>query len=127
LGRLARGSDRLQFDLRSVQGKLIASLTSIDQSTELDRRDIALLHFLYNTGARAQEVVDLRLPAVRFDTAAQVRLLGKCRKERLCPLWAETVNLLRAMLKDREIQPDQDMPLLIAQFFRSLVLTPQCS
>ena len=45
---------------------------SIDRSTMLGRRDLALLQFLYNTGARAQEVVDLRLPAVRFEAPAEV-------------------------------------------------------
>jgi site-specific recombinase XerD len=88
-------------------------LTSIDRSTVLGRRDVALLQFLYNTGARAQEVVDLQLPAVRFDAPAQVRLLGKGRKERLCPLWAETVNLLRAMLRDRETRVDEDVSLFV--------------
>ena len=79
-------------------------LNSIDRSTVLGRRDLAGLQFLYNTGARAQEVVDLRLPAVRFEAPTQVRLLGKGRKERLCPLWSETVDLLRAMLRDRRRQ-----------------------
>jgi|HubBroStandDraft_2_1064218.scaffolds.fasta_scaffold14924_5 site-specific recombinase XerD len=86
---------------------------SIDRSTALGRRDLALLHFLYNTGARAQEVVDLRLPAVRFDAPAQVRLLGKGRKERLCPLWSETTDLLRAMLKDRTVSTTENAPLFV--------------
>lgn len=77
------------------------------------RRDAALLWFLYNTGARAQEVVDLRIPAVRFDPPAQVRLLGKGRKERLCPLWKETTSLLRTMLRDRDITEQSDEPLFL--------------
>lgn len=88
-------------------------LGSIDQATPLGRRDVALLHFLYNTGARAQEVVDVRLPAVRFDAPAQVRLWGKGQKERLCPLWPETVALLRTMLKDRGVALAADVPLFV--------------
>ena len=88
-------------------------LEAVDRSTPLGRRDLALLQFLYNTGARAQEVVDLRLPAVRFDAPAQVRLLGKGRKERLCPLWTETTALLRAMLKDRAVSVTDDQPLFV--------------
>ena len=88
-------------------------LTSIDRSTPSGRRDVALLQFLYNTGARAQEVVDVRVPAVRFEAPAQVRLLGKGRKERLCPLWSETVDLVRAMLRDRRVQPTDDVPLFV--------------
>jgi site-specific recombinase XerD len=88
-------------------------LGTIDQSTPLGRRDVALLQFLYNTGARAQEVVDVRLPAVRLEAPAQVRLLGKGRKERLCPLWPETTALLRSMLKDRGVDAADDRPLFV--------------
>jgi len=88
-------------------------LGAISRSTAHGRRDVALLQFLYNTGARAQEVVDVRLPAVRFEAPAQVRLLGKGRKERLCPLWPETIALLRAMLKDRGVRSDADVPLFV--------------
>ena len=88
-------------------------LSTIDQSTALGRRDLALLQFLYNTGARAQEVVDVRLPALRLDAPAQVRLLGKGRKERLCPLWPETTVLLRRMLRDRRVAPTDDQPLFL--------------
>jgi site-specific recombinase XerD len=86
---------------------------SIDRSTKLGRRDLAMLQFLYNTGARAQEIVDLRMPAVRFESPAQVRLFGKGRKERLCPLWSETIGLLRAMLKDRCITTEDNVPLFV--------------
>jgi site-specific recombinase XerD len=77
------------------------------------RRDAALLWFLYNTGARAQEVVDVRLPALRLCPPAQVRLYGKGRKERLCPLWADTVQRLRHMLRDRRAAEDVDEPLFL--------------
>ncbi len=95
-------------------------LGSIDRSTPLGRRDLALLQFRYNTGARAQEVVDVRLPAARLDAPAQVRLLGKGRKERLCPLWTETTHLLRSMLKDRQVDPADDRPLFVHAGHRPL-------
>ncbi len=95
-------------------------LNTIDRSTVLGRRDLAGLQFLYNTGARAQEVVDLRLPAVRFEAPTQVRLLGKGRKERLCPLWSETVDLLRAMLRDRGVSATDDVPLFVNALGRPL-------
>jgi site-specific recombinase XerD len=88
-------------------------LGCIDRSTTRGRRDIALLQFMYNTGARAQEVVDLRIPAVRFESPPQVRLFGKGRKERLCPLWPETIDLLRATLKDRNVQLTKETPLFV--------------
>lgn len=56
-------------------------------------RDRALLLFLYNTGARAQEAADLHVGDLDLD-AARVRLRGKGEKWRTCPLWRETVRLL---------------------------------
>lgn len=63
-----------------------AVLNSVDPNSRNDLRDYGLLLFLYNTGARAQEVVDLRIDKLRFETPCQVKLLGKGRKERACPL-----------------------------------------
>jgi site-specific recombinase XerD len=88
-------------------------LSCVHRSTVLGRRDVALLQFMYNTGARAQEVVDVHLPAVRFDAPPQVRLLGKGCKERVCPLWPETIELIRATLKDRNVELTADVPLFV--------------
>jgi len=64
------------------------------------QRDHVLLAFLYNTGARIQEALDLSVQALRLESPFQVRLFGKGRKERICPLWPETVELLKALLKE---------------------------
>jgi site-specific recombinase XerD len=76
-----------------------AILAQPDRSTIEGQRDHALLAFLYNTGARIQEALDLCPRAIRFDSPACVRLYGKGRKERVCPLWPETVSLLRSLLR----------------------------
>jgi site-specific recombinase XerD len=76
-----------------------AILRQPDQSTLVGQRDYALLAFLYNTGARIQEALDVTPAAIRFDPPAQVQLFGKGRKTRICPLWPETVNLIKALLK----------------------------
>jgi integrase/recombinase XerD len=57
-------------------------------------RDRALLLFLYNTGARAQEVADLRAEHLDLGPHPRVRLHGKGDKWRTCPLWRETADLL---------------------------------
>jgi len=64
-------------------------------------RDRALLLFLYNTGARVQEVAELRVENLDLSPQPRVRLHGKGDKWRLCPLWPETVNLLRNVLSER--------------------------
>jgi integrase/recombinase XerD len=61
-------------------------------------RDRALLLTLFNTGARVQELLDLRASDLQLDRPTFVRLRGKGRKERLCPLWPETTDALRALL-----------------------------
>ena len=65
------------------------------------RRDRALLLLLYNTGARVQEIVDLDLCDIRLDPVPIVTLEGKGRKQRTCPLWARTVEALKAWLAER--------------------------
>lgn len=76
-----------------------AILGQVDQSKPEGQRDYALLAFLYNTGARIQEALDVTPEKIRFHCPAQVRLFGKSRKERISPLWPETVDLLKELLK----------------------------
>ncbi len=47
---------------------------------ETTLRDYALLLFLYNTGARVQEVVDLQINDVHHQTPLQVRIIGRVTK-----------------------------------------------
>jgi site-specific recombinase XerD len=82
--------------------ELGALLDHVDENSRNGARDYALLLFLYNTGARAQEVVDLNIDDLRLDAPLQAKLTGKGRKERVCPLWPETVEALRTYLKYRE-------------------------
>jgi integrase len=60
--------------------------------------------FLYNTGARIQEALDVCPQAIRFEPPTCGCLYGNGRKERLCPLWPETVSLLRLLLQ-RQREP----------------------
>lgn len=75
-------------------------------------RDRALFLLLYNTGARVQEVVDLNVADFNDEALPFVRILGKGRKQRTCPLWTRTVEALRAWLAERE-SPRRDEPLFL--------------
>ena len=66
-----------------------------------------MLAVLFNTGARIQEALDLSPQALRLESPFQVRLFGKGRKERICPLWPETVELLKALLKRKPRREDE--------------------
>ncbi len=91
--------------------ELRALLDAPDRTTPDGRRDHALLLALFNTGARVQELLDLRPCDLQLVRPLQVRLRGKGRKERLCPLWPQTADTLRAVLAERGIDPAATQPL----------------
>ncbi len=80
-----------------------------DCTTCEGQRDHTLLALLYNTGARIQEALDLCPRAIRLKPPAYVRLYGKGKKERLCPLWPETADLIAALLQRTPRREDQPM------------------
>ena len=104
---IKKGPRRLICYLESAE--LTAILAEPDRKTLDGQRDHALLALLYNTGARIQEALDLCPRAVRLESPCQVRLLGKGRKERICPLWPETAELLAALLQRQPRAPDEPM------------------
>jgi site-specific recombinase XerD len=83
-----------------------ALLNAPSQFTKLGSRDRALLLFLYNSGARADEVArlcidDLSLHAGGVGALSSVRLNGKGGKVRICPLWTSTTVALRSLVAGR--------------------------
>jgi site-specific recombinase XerD len=80
------------------EDEIAAMLHAIDHTSATGRRDHALLVVMFNTGARVQELLDLRPRDLQLVRPFQVRLLGKGRKERICPLWSRTADALTALL-----------------------------
>jgi integrase/recombinase XerD len=83
-----------------------AVLTAPDVRTAQGRKDYAVLLFLYNTGARADEVAhvligDLELGRVPKRDLSAVLIRGKGNKRRRCPLWARTVIELVPLIAHR--------------------------
>lgn len=76
-----------------------ALIGAVDRRSPYGERDHALLLILYNTGARVSEALALRACDLRLERPRQVRLLGKGRKERICPLWPETAAALRRIIR----------------------------
>jgi integrase/recombinase XerC/integrase/recombinase XerD len=60
-------------------------LDRIPARTPLELRDRAMLELAYSCGLRCEEIVDLDLGALDFETE-QIRVLGKGSKERLLPV-----------------------------------------
>jgi len=81
-------------------------LNAPDRKTDQGRRDYALLLFLYNTGARADETAQLKVSDVNIFTAskrelATVLIRGKGNKPRRCPLWQQTALELNTIITKR--------------------------
>ncbi len=70
-----------------------------DRRSVFGLRDRALLLFLYNTGARVSEALAVRPQDLCLVRPRQVRLYGKGKKERLCPLWDVTAAAIKKLLQ----------------------------
>lgn len=88
-----------------------ALLEAPDRATPDGCRDHALLLALYNTGARVQEILDLRPCDLQLERPRQVLLRGKGGKQRWCPLWLETAKVLRALLEAGGVETTDTEPL----------------
>jgi integrase/recombinase XerC len=93
--------------------EVLKIFAGIDGRTLQGLRDDALLRLLYNTGTRVQEAVDLDANQVRFNRPYSVRIFGKGRKERMCPLWKETIAALKAYLEKRRVRLNDVTPLFV--------------
>ena len=101
--------------LKKSEGNLItyleksemnALLNAPDRSTEQGQRDYTILLFLYNTGARSDEVAqltlgDLDIAHVPERNLSTVMIRGKGNKLRRCPLWKKTVSELNKLISER--------------------------
>ena len=75
-----------------------------DRNDSQGFRDYAVLLFFYNTGARADEVARIAIQDLDLGRTPSVKILGKGRKTRFCPLWPETVQTLKVLIASRAVQ-----------------------
>ena len=76
-----------------------ALLAEPDTKTEIGVRDQFLMIFLYDTGARIQEVLDVKICDIKVDRTPTVTLHGKGKKTRSVPLMKDTVKHLQNYMK----------------------------
>ncbi len=91
-------------------------LRAVPKTTSSGLRDRSLLTLLYNTGARVQEVADLRVGDLDLDGPFRVRLHGKGDKWRVCPLWPETASLLKQLVAGAS----KEAPVFVSRLHRPL-------
>jgi len=83
------------------KAEMDALLAQPDRRTSLGDRDHALLLFLYNSGARADEAAKLTIDNLQLGPQSSVRLHGKGNKFRTCPLWPITATSLSRLVANR--------------------------
>ncbi|MGD0012201.1 MAG: tyrosine-type recombinase/integrase [Terriglobia bacterium] len=89
-------------------------LQAPDRTSEHGRRDYALLLFLYNSGARATEAAQVMIEDLTWDSTGtgSVKIRGKGRKVRFCPLWKKTRAELQPLIRGRDV----DNPLFLNRY-----------
>jgi integrase/recombinase XerD len=84
-----------------TEPELDALLASPDRGTPTGRRDHALILLAAQTGLRASELTSLTCADVHFGAGAHVSCRDKGRKDRITPLTAGTVAVLRVWTTER--------------------------
>ena len=92
---------------------ILLRLPASDKKTE--KRDLVLLSAFYETGARAQELCDLKVGDVKFGATTKVKLCGKGKKTREVPVSRDVADLLRYHVKTNNIADRRDEPLFLSQ------------
>jgi integrase/recombinase XerD len=90
------------------EAEIKALLQSVDMDSRTGARDNAILLLMFNSGARAQELVDVKIRDLRLDKAGQIQLVGKGNKRRSCPLWPETVAAIKGYLDVRGVSSEDE-------------------
>jgi integrase/recombinase XerD len=74
-----------------------------DKHTPKGRRDLTLISVLYDSGARVQELIDLRVCDVTLQGSAVITLTGKGNKTRRVPVMKNTASLLQSYLLENKL------------------------
>jgi len=92
-----------------TEPELAALLAAPNRATWAGRRDHALLLLAAQAGLRISELTGLTIGDVHLGTGAHVSCTGKGRKQRITPLTARTVAVLRAWIAERVSQPEHPL------------------
>jgi integrase/recombinase XerD len=91
--------------------ELEAILTEIKRDTQKGERDYLLVSIMFNSGGRIQEVLDLVPASIHFLKPYYVKFFGKGKKERICPLWPQTIQLILKYIELVGAKPDSNKPI----------------
>jgi integrase/recombinase XerC len=94
---------------------VIRLLDSIPVETSLGVRDRAMLETLYGGGLRVSELVGLNLDDIDFDSGL-IRVRGKGRRERLCPVGPMAMRWIKHYLSVRHPVPAGEQPVFLNRY-----------
>jgi len=86
-----------------------AILDSPDPKTLWGIRDRAMLHLAFAAGLRVSELVGLQFDDLKLLSQPVLHVIGKGKRERILPLWKETVATLRAWIEIRGKEPVSEL------------------
>lgn len=75
-----------------------------DKRTLKGRRDLTLISILYDTGARVQELIDIKIGDVSLHDPAVITLCGKGNKIRRVPIMKNSAKLLQHYLLENNLE-----------------------
>jgi integrase/recombinase XerD len=90
--------------------------------TTKGRRDLTLMSVLYDTGARVQELIDIKVCDVILDSPSVIILTGKGNKIRRVPIMKNTVTLLQSYLSENNLkqQGKSQYPIFVNSQYNKL-------
>ena len=96
--------------------------SEVPTDTLQGRRHLAILAFMYDTGARANELISFSAHNLNLTRPYHVILSGKGRKKRIVPIHEKLVLILMAYMKDINVEPDNisTQPLFVNAHGRKL-------
>lgn len=90
-----------------------AKMFKLDLITQFEAfRDNLIMELLYGGGLRISELCDLKQHSIQLDTGV-ARVLGKGRKERVCPLGPVAIQSLKAFQADFDFDYSPQAPVIV--------------
>ncbi len=121
----------MSIPIKKAQKKIVEYLTpeaiklllkQPDKQSLRGRRDLTLMSVLYDSGARVQEVCDLKIGDVTLQEPAVITLIGKGNKIRRVPMIKNTASLLKIYLLENKLDKpwEKENPLFTNNQHRKL-------
>lgn len=110
IGMIARKKTKHEIIDYLTEKEMDALFREAAQASEMHH---LLLTLLFNTGARVQEICDLKVGDVVFGPPPSVYLTGKGNKTRQVPIWPKTAELLKAQLTKRNVDGDPKANIIV--------------